>query len=229
VNLIQAPTSESLDEAFFTDYLETTCDELINIVFEKMAMDEFAKTAIQTQNFPQQALDVAMAVLKDFLQYFTVVTRDLQKYRDSLYKIREAEEKALAYVAKKNLKRAAAETAVDVDGEPTNSATTVMEYICKEAKAAVETAAHKIVPKVKQLNNKKHAKKKDSGSSKAQKRAKISSIENDTNTKDGNNSKPNEKQKKKKMKLKSILKRGKFQSGSNKGNKGSKKKKSNRN
>ena len=80
VNLIQAPASEGLDEAFFTDYLETTCKELINIVFEKMAMDDFAKTAIQTQNFPQQALDVAMAVLKDFLQYFTVVTRDLQNY-----------------------------------------------------------------------------------------------------------------------------------------------------
>jgi hypothetical protein len=229
VNLIQAPTSEGLDEAFFTDYLETTRDELINIVFEKMAMDEFAKTAIQTQNFPQQALDVAMAVLKDFLQYFTVVTRDLQKYLDSLYKIREAEEKALAYVAKKNLKRAAAETAVDVDGEPTNSATTVTEYICKEAKAAVETAARKIVPKVKQSNNKKHARKNDSGSSKAQKRVKISSIENDTNTKDGNDSKPNGKQKKKKTKPKSILKSRKFQGGSNKDNKGSKKKKSNRN
>jgi hypothetical protein len=170
-----------------------------------------------------------MAVLKDFLQYFTVVTRDLQKYLDSLYKIHEAEEKALAYVAKKNLKRAAAKTAVDVDGEPTNSATTVTEYIRKEAKAAVETAACKIVPKVKQSNNKKHARKNDSGSSKAHKQVKISSIKNDTNTKDGNNSKPNGKQKKKKTKPKSILKSGKFQGGSNKDNKGSKKKKSNRN
>ena len=89
VNLIQAPTSEGLDEAFFMDYLETTCKELINIMFEKMAMDDFAKTAIQTQNFPQQGLDIAMAVLKDFLQYFTVVTRDLQKYLDALYKIHE--------------------------------------------------------------------------------------------------------------------------------------------
>jgi hypothetical protein len=44
--------------------------------------------------------------------------------------------------------------------EPTNSATTVTEYIRKEAKAAVETAACKIVPKVKQSNNKKHAQKK---------------------------------------------------------------------
>jgi hypothetical protein len=193
-------------------------------------MDDFAKTAIQTQNFPQQALDIAMAVLKDFLQYITVVTRDLQKYLDALYKIREAEEKALAYVAKKNLKRrAAAKTAVDVDGEPTNSATTVTEYIHKEAKAAVEAAVCKIVPKVKQLNNKKHARKNDLGSSKAQKRVKISSIENDTITKDGNNSKPNGKQKKKKMKPKCILRSGKFQGRRNKDNKGSKKKKSNRN
>jgi hypothetical protein len=75
----------------------------------------------------------------------------------------------VAYVAKKNLKQAAAETAVDVDGEPTNSATTVMEYIHKEAKVAVETAACKIVPKVKQSNNKKHAQKNDLGSLKAQK------------------------------------------------------------
>jgi hypothetical protein len=44
-----------------------------------------------------------------------------------------------------------------------------MEYIRKEAKAAVETAARKIVPKVKQSNNKKHAQKNNSGSSKAQK------------------------------------------------------------
>jgi flavodoxin len=98
--------------------------------------------------------------------------------------------------------------------EPTNSATTVTEYICKEAKAAVETAACKIVPKVKQSNNKKHAQKNDSGNWKAQKRVKISSIENDTNTKDGRDSKPNGKQKKKKMKPKSILRSGKFQGGS---------------
>jgi hypothetical protein len=39
--------------------------------------------------------------------------------------------------------------AVNVIGEPTNNANTVMEHICKEAKAAVETAACKIVPKVK--------------------------------------------------------------------------------
>jgi hypothetical protein len=127
MNLIQAPTSEGLDEVFFMDYLHKTHEELVNIVFEKMAMDDFAKTAIQTQNFPQQGLDIAMAVLKDFLQYFTVVTRDLQKYVDALYKIHEAEEKALAYIAKKNLKQATAKTAVDVNGEPTNSTTTAME------------------------------------------------------------------------------------------------------
>jgi hypothetical protein len=73
VNLIPAPASEGLDATFFTDYLETTHKELISIVFKKMAMDDFAKIAIQTKNFPQQALNIAMAVFKDFLQYFTVV------------------------------------------------------------------------------------------------------------------------------------------------------------
>jgi hypothetical protein len=67
------------------------------------------------------------------------------------------------------------------------------------------------------------------GSLKAQKWVKISSIKNDTNTKDGNDSKPNGKQKKKKMKPKSILRSGKFQGRSNRDNKGSKKKKSNQN
>jgi hypothetical protein len=37
-----------------------------------------------------------------------IATSDLQKYLDAFYKIHEAEEKALAYVAKKNLKQATA-------------------------------------------------------------------------------------------------------------------------
>jgi hypothetical protein len=66
VNLIQAPASEGLDETFFTDYLETTCKELINIVFEKMAMDDFAKTAIQTQNFPNKPSTLPWQFLRIF-------------------------------------------------------------------------------------------------------------------------------------------------------------------
>jgi uncharacterized protein (DUF952 family) len=58
------------------------------------------------------------------------------------------QQKALdAHVTKKNLKQAAAEAAVNVDGNTNNSATTVTEYIHKEAKAAVETTAHKLFQK----------------------------------------------------------------------------------
>lgn len=205
IGLIQASPQEGLNDSFFTEYLETTRENLINLVLE------YGNTPMTDDTpFTQDELKIVVLTLENVLPYFTVVTEGLQKYLFQKILFRKAEDEATAHAAKIRLREQTAETAVDLEQEPASSPQDISGVIRKEASQQVSKEIKR--------QKKNESRKNSSGGSAAQKRA--------TQNGKGKNSKPGSKSKEKQAKKKpnASAKTVRFRDGANKGKRKGKKK-----
>jgi hypothetical protein len=226
IGLIRAPQEQGLEDAFFNEYLGCNRQDLTKLVLKDTGMDEIAKAAYLSTPLPPDELEIARATLAQILEYFSIVTMDLQHHLNLKLRQRQAEDKAFAHAAKMNVRKQSEETACDLDKEPATKPDEMSTVIRNEARDAVANELRS--------QQKKKARKNSLGDSTAQKRAakrvKLTFPKNDTRTKDGkqqNKKKKKQQQSKKKQTPpKSILKKdGKHQGGANKGGDKNKKKK----
>lgn len=208
IGLIQASPQEGLNDSFFTEYLETTRENLTNLV-----LGYGGTTLTDNTPFTQDELKIVVLTLENVLPYFTVVTEGLQKYLNQKVLFRKAEDEATAHAARIRLRGQTAETAVDLEQEPASTRKDVSGVIQNEASLQVSKELTKKRQKT------KDSRKNSSGGSAAQKRATQNG--KDKSSKSGSKSK--EKQAKKKQNT-STKKRVRFQGGANKdGRKGKRK------
>jgi hypothetical protein len=137
IGLIRAPQEQGLEDAFFNEYLGCNRQDLTKLVLKDTGMDEIAKAAYLSTPLPPDELEIARATLAQILEYFSIVTMDLQHHLNLKLRQRQAEDKAFAHAAKMNVRKQSEETACDLDKEPATKPDEMSTVIRNEARDAV--------------------------------------------------------------------------------------------